>query len=389
MQKKLEINLQKLRWGLIGGGEGSQIGFTHRAAAQMDANFYFDAGALDINPKEAIIFGKKLGLSDQKSYGSWQEMLEKEKILNTNDRLDLVTVATPNSTHFEITKSFLLEGFNVLCEKPITITVEEAKELEKISKDTGKICAVNYGYSGYPLVRQMRSMVLNGDLGDIRVVFAEFAGGFMADSSDEENPRVKWRFSAKHAGMAAISIDCGIHAINMACFVTDKKVIKVSSDFFSGIKSRELEDDNLTSFRMEGDIAGRLWTSGLAIGRTHGLTLQVFGSKGGLSWKQEQPNQLFWTPLNEYSRIIERGHENLYESAKRSNKITIGHPEGMIAAFSNIYKDLFDVISARKVNDTPNKLALTYPSVKDGCHSLEIVRAMKRSVSSDGCWTKV
>ena len=153
--------------------------------------------------------------------------------------------------------------------------------------------------------------------------------------------------------MAAITIDCGIHALNMACFVTDKKIVKVSSDFFSGIKSRELEDDNLSSFRMENDVAGRLWTSGLAIGRTHGLTLQVFGSKGGLSWKQEQPNQLFWTPINDSTRIIERGHPNLYPSAKRINKITIGHPEGMIAAFSNIYKDLFENICLLYTSPSP------------------------------------
>ena len=269
------------------------------------------------------------------------------------------------------------------------MTVEQAQELVKLSKDMGKICAVNYGYTGYPLVRQMRSMIMNGDLGDIRLVFAEFAGGFMADESDAQNPRVKWRFSAKHAGMAAITIDCGIHALNMACFVTDKKIVKVSSDFFSGIKSRELEDDNLSSFRMENDVAGRLWTSGLAIGRTHGLTLQVFGSKGGLSWKQEQPNQLFWTPINDSTRIIERGHPNLYPSAKRINKITIGHPEGMIAAFSNIYKDLFENINARKFGKNPSELSKSYPTVEDGCHSLEIVKAMKKSVSLNGSWARV
>ena len=381
--------MQKLRWGLVGGGEGSQIGFTHRAAAQLDGHFYFDAGALDIDTEKSKSFGRKLGLTDQKSYGSWEEMLEKEKKLNKEKRLDLVTVATPNSTHFEITKSFLKEDFNVLCEKPLTMTVEQAQELVKISKDMGKICAVNYGYTGYPLVRQMRSMIMNGDLGDIRIVFAEFAGGFMADESDAQNPRVKWRFSAKHAGMAAITIDCGIHALNMACFVTDKKIVKVSSDFFSGIKSRELEDDNLSSFRMENDVAGRLWTSGLAIGRTHGLTLQVFGSKGGLSWKQEQPNQLFWTPINDSTRIIERGHPNLYPSAKRINKITIGHPEGMIAAFSNIYKDLFENINARKFDKNPSELSKSYPTVEDGCHSLEIVKAMKKSVSLNGCWARV
>ena len=155
--------MQKLRWGLIGGGEGSQIGFTHRAAAQLEGNFYFDSGALDVDPIEAKKFGKKLGLSEKKSYGSWEEMLEKEKKIRTSERLDLVTVATPNSTHFEITKSFLSEGFNVLCEKPLTMTVTEAQELVKLAKAKGKICAVNYGYTGYPLVRQMRSMVLNGD----------------------------------------------------------------------------------------------------------------------------------------------------------------------------------------------------------------------------------
>ena len=379
----------KLLWGLIGGGESSQVGFAHRAAAQVDGEFNLVAGALDLDPDSAIEFGISLGLDRSRSYSSWKEMLDVEKDAAKDNRLDLVTVATPNSTHFEISKAFLEAGFHVLCEKPLTITVEEAKALVNIAESTGKICAVNYGYTGYPLVRQMRSMVLGGDLGGIRVVVAEFAGGFMADGADAENPRVKWRFSSKHSGMAAITVDCGIHALNMACFVTNKKVVEVLSDFTSGIKSRELEDDNFSAFRLESGIVGRLWTSGLAIGRTHGLTLQVFGEKGGLFWKQEQPNQLFWTPLNKPTQILERGHEDLHSSAQRANRITIGHPEGMVFAFANIYRDLAEVILARKRGRKPNNLALSYPTVQDGYHSIEVVQAMSRSAANKGCWTKV
>ena len=381
--------MDKLNWGLIGGGDGSQVGFAHRAAAQLDGNFNFVAGALDLDPDKAREFGVSLGLDNSRSYGSWQAMLDAEKTMGGEKRLNLVTVATPNSTHFEISKAFLESGFHVLCEKPLTMTVEEAKALVIIAAKSQRICAVNYGYTGYPLVRQMRSMIMAGELGRIRLVVAEFAGGFMADSADAENPRVKWRFSSKHSGMAAITVDCGIHALNMACFVTDKKVVEVSSDFASGIKSRELEDDNSSAFRLETGIIGRLWTSGLAIGRTHGLTLQVFGEKGGVYWKQEQPNQLSWPPINKSTQILERGHPDLHLSARRANRITIGHPEGMVFAFANIYRDLSDVIFSTKSGKKPDILALDYPTVEDGCHSIEIVEAMTRSVANRSCWTKV
>ena len=383
------FNLDKLNWGLIGGGDGSQVGFAHRAAAQLDGKFNFVAGALDLDPDRAREFGVTLGLESSRSYGSWQRMLVAEKAIKGKERINLVTIATPNSTHFEITKAFLESGFHVLCEKPLTMTVEEAKALVVIAKKSSKVCAVNYGYTGYPMVRQMRSMIMAGELGEIRLVVAEFAGGFMADSADAENPRVKWRFSSKQSGMAAITVDCGIHALNMACFVTNKKVVEVSSDFASGIKSRELEDDNSSAFRLETGIIGRLWTSGLAIGRTHGLTLQVFGEKGGLSWKQEQPNQLSWTPINKSTQILERGHPDLHLSARRANRITIGHPEGMVFAFANIYRDLSDVIFSTKAGKKPDILALDYPTVEDGCHSIEIVEAMTRSVANRSCWTKV
>ena len=379
--------MKKLGWGLVGGGEGSQIGFAHRAGSVMDGKFQFIAGAMDIDPHKAFEFGIAQGLDKERCYSDWQEMLEKEK--NREDRVQLVTVATPNATHHQISKAFMEAGFHVFCEKPMTMTVEEAKDLLEISKKTGQICAVNYGYTGYPMVRQMRSMVANGDLGAIRVVVAEFAGGFMADAKDDENPRVRWRFDPTQAGMAAVTVDCGIHALHMACFVTGQKVTSVSSDFGHGIKSRQLEDDNLSAFRMNQGTIGRLWTSGLAIGRTHGLTLQVFGEVGGIRWTQEQPNQMFWTPLNQPTQILERGGNYLSEAAQRANRITVGHPEGMVMAFASLYRDLGEVIIAMNEGNRPDEMACWYPNVEDGYHSIEIVQAMVESAKGGSAWVDV
>jgi predicted dehydrogenase len=211
----------------------------------------------------------------------------------------------------------------------------------------------------------------------------------MADAAAADNPRVRWRFDPKQAGIAAVTVDCGIHAQHMACFVTGQRITSVSSDFAHGIKSRELEDDALSAFRMSGDIIGRLWTSGLAIGRTHGLTLQVFGEQGGLRWTQEQPNQLYWTPLNGSTRILERGATELSAAAARANRLTVGHGEGMVPAFANIYRDLADVIASRDAGTEPDPLALDYPSAEDGLHSIEVVQAMVQSAHSGGRWIDV
>lgn len=379
--------MRTMNWGMVGGGEGSQIGFAHRAGSSLDGKFRFAAGALDVDPERGRKFAISLGVDETRAYGDWREMLKGET--SRDDRVELVTVATPNVTHFEISKAFLENGFHVLCEKPMTMTVEEARELVAVAKKANRVCGVNYGYSGYPLVRQMKAMVAEGVLGNIRLVVAEFAGGFMADAADADNPRVRWRFDPKQAGVSAISVDCGIHAMHMACFVTGQKVTKVSSDFAHGIVSRELEDDSSTAFRMDGGAVGRLWASGLAIGRTHGLTLQVFGEVGGLSWKQEQPNQLFYTPLNQPTRIIERGSAGLSPASLRAGHVTVGHAEGMVEAFANIYRDLGDVIDAMNAGREPDPLALDYPTAEDGLHSIELVHAMARSAKNGSQWTSL
>ena len=379
--------MNKLNWGLIGGGEGSQIGPAHRLGARLDDHFVLAAGALDHNPEAGRAFGLRLGIAADRAYGDWREMLAAEKV--RDDRVALVTIATPNATHFEITKAFLESGFHVLCEKPMTMTVEEGEEIVKITRATGHLCAVNYGYTGYPLVRHMRAMVARGDLGSIRLVKAEFAHGFHADAADADNPRSRWRYDPAQAGVSAVMADCGIHALHMACFVTAQNVASLSADFASCIASRQLEDDAMINFRMDKGAVGRLWTSAVAVGRMHGLTLQIFGEEGGLRWQQEQPNQLYWTPLNGRSQIIERGESGLSPEADRATRVTIGHAEGMPLAFANLYTDLAEAIRAQKENRPCDPAAHLFPTAEDGLHSVACVHAAVKSAKDNSAWTDV
>lgn len=376
--------MKKLQWGMIGGGEGSQIGPAHRLGSGLDGLFEFSAGALDHRPDAGRQYGQQLGLAADRSYGDWREMLAGESA--REDRIQLVTVATPNSTHFEITKAFLEAGFHVLCEKPMTMTVDEGEQIVKAAEQSGRICAVNYGYSGYSLVRHMRAMVARGDLGKIRLVNAEFAHGHHADAADADNPRVRWRYDPAQAGVSAQFADCGIHALHMASFVTGEEVTRLSADTVSCIASRELEDDAMVNFRMSGGTVGRLWTSSIAIGRQHGLGIQVFGEKGGLRWSQEQPNQLYWMPLNERLQIIERGEANLSPEADRTTRVTIGHAEGMPLAFANIYKDLAEAIRASDEGRAIDPAADLYPRAADGLRSMAAVVAVAESGAADGQW---
>ena len=376
--------MTRLNWGMIGGGEGSQIGPAHRLAAGLDGYFTFAAGALDHNAAAGRDFGQRLGLAAGRSYGDWREMLAGEAA--RPDRIDLVTVATPNSTHYEISKAFLEAGFNVLCEKPMTVTEAEAEDLVLTARKTGKMCAVNYGYTGYALVRHMRAMVARGDLGKIRLVVAEFAHGHHANAADADNPRVRWRYDPAQAGVSAQFADCGIHALHMASFVTGQEVAKLSSDFASCLPSRVLEDDAMVNFRMDSGTVGRLWTSSVAIGRQHGLTLQVFGETGGLRWSQEQPNQLFYMPLGQRLQVIERGEGNLSPEADRASRVTVGHAEGMPLAFGNIYRDLGESLRARAAGTTPDPAVTLFPTAEDGLRSIAAIHAAVASAAGNGTW---
>lgn len=368
--------MNKLRWGLIGGGRGSQIGPAHRLGAQADGLFSFHAGAMDQDPDAGRAYGIELGLEPDRAYGSWQEMLEGE--CGRDDRIDLVTVATPNATHFVILKAFLKAGFNVLCEKPITMTVEEGEEIVKLARASGKICAVNYCYSAYPMVREMREMVRRGDLGRIRLIVANFSHGHHADASNAENPRVRWRYDPAIAGVSGQVADCGIHALHLASFIAGDAVATLSADFASCIPSRRLEDEAMICFRTEGGIVGRLWTSAVAIGRQHGLDIQVFGESGGVRWAAEQPNQVIWTPLGQRTQVIEKGEAGLSAEAERLTRVGIAHPEGFPLAVANVYVDLATAIRGKR----PEGL----PTPEDGLRSMAAVHAAVASAKADGAW---
>ena len=377
--------MTRLNWGMIGGGEGSQIGPAHRISAAMDGLYTMAAGALDANPAKGRDFARRLGIAPDRAYGDWREMLAGER--DRPDRVDLVTVATPNSTHYEITKAFLEAGIPVLCEKPMTVTVEEAEDIAATAERTGVLCAVNYGYSGYALVRHMRAMVARGDLGKIRLVKAEHAHGFHADAADADNPRVRWRYDPAQAGISAQFADCGIHALHMASFVSGQQARELSADFVSCLPGRALEDDAMVNLRMDGGALVRLWTSSIAIGRMHGLAIQLFGEKGGLRWAQEWPNQLYWTPLNGRTQILERGGPDLSPEADRASRLTIGHAEGMALAFANIYADIAEALLARKQRRAPNPLAVNFPTAEDGLRSIAAIRAAVDSAHAGGSWT--
>ncbi len=368
--------MKKLNWGMIGGGEGSQIGPAHRLGAQADGNFTLAAGALDHDAAKGRLYAQSLGVAADRAYGDWREMLAGEQA--RADRVDLVTVATPNSTHFEITKAFLEGGFNVLCEKPMTMTVEEGEEIVKIAAKTGKTCAVNYCYSAYPMVREMREMVRTGQVGKVRLIVTNFSHGHHGDATDADNPRVRWRYDPAMAGVSGQFADCGIHALHMASFISGNQVETLSADFASTISSRTLEDDAMVNFRMSGGTVGRLWTSSVAIGRQHGFDIQVFGETGGMRWASEQPNQVYYTPVGGRTQIMEKGEGSLSDEAGRLSRVAIAHPEGFPLAVANIYVDLAATIRGESRGGLP--------TAEDGLRSMAAVHQAVASAKADGAW---
>ncbi len=369
--------MQKLNWGMIGGGKGSQIGPAHRLGAQADGHFVLAAGALDIDAAKGKAYAETLGIAPDRAYANWQEMLAGEQ--GRDDRIDLVTVATPNSTHFEITKAFLEAGFNVLCEKPMTMTIEEAEEIVRVAETSGRICAVNYCYSAYPMVREMRHMVASGDIGKVRLVVANFSHGHHGDATDADNPRVRWRYDPAMAGVSGQFADCGIHALHMASFIAGDEVETLSADFASTIASRTLEDDAMVNFRMTGGTVGRLWTSSVAIGRQHGFDIQVFGETGGLRWASEQPNQVLYTPVGGRTQIMEKGEAGLSDAAASLSRVAIAHPEGFPLAVANIYVDLAAAIRGAARD--------ALPTAPDGLRSIAAIYAAVASANANGTWT--
>ena len=379
--------MAKLNWGMIGGGEGSQIGPAHRLGALADGHFSLAAGALDHRPDVGRNYARRLGVAPDRAYGDWREMLAGER--DRPDRCDLVTVATPNATHFEISKAFLEAGFHVLCEKPMTVTVEEGEELVRIAEKTGRICAVNYCYSAYPMVRQAREMVKSGELGEIRLVQMEYPQDWLAEPIEQTGQKqAAWRTDPKQSGAGGSTGDIGTHAYNLGCFVSGLELEELAADVHTFVKGRQLDDNAHVMMRFAGGAKGLLWCSQVATGHENGLKVRVYGTKGGLEWVQADPNYLWFTPLGKPRQLITRSGAGAGPAASRVTRIPSGHPEGYLEGFATIYTEAAKAMIAKR-NGTKLDPDVIYPTVEDGVKGVAFVEACIASSKRNGAWVKV
>ncbi len=373
-----------LRYGMVGGGATSQIGDSHRVALRRDSYYQLVAGAFDIDAERGRRYGKSLGLEPERIYSDYQNMVQSES--EREDGIQVAGIMTPNSTHYEIAKYFIEAGIHLILEKPITTKTEEALDLMRLAKEKNVLCASMYGYCGYPMIRQARSMVEAGELGEVRVVQTEFAHGNCATAVEKHSEGAAWRNDPKTSGGTFIMGDVGTHALHLATFITGQQVHHVAADFQNFVKGRVLEDNAHVLLRFEEGASGYLWASGVAIGHRHGLAIRVYGSKAGISWHQERPNQLLYSPLGETPRVMELDSPELHKSAKRLLRVMAGHPEGYFEAFSNIYSDFAQVLTARLSGKNQDEVNLVYPTLEDGAHGVKFIEACVESAKKKGCW---
>jgi predicted dehydrogenase len=377
----------RIRLGMVGGGEGAFIGAVHRLAARMDDHYVLVAGALSSTPKKAQRSGKALGLAPDRIYDDFETMAKEEA--QRPDGIEAVAIVTPNDTHAPASKAFLKAGIHVICDKPLTVNLKEALSLEKAVKQSGKIFALTHNYTGYPMVRHARQMVKDSALGEIRVVQVEYPQDWLTEKlEDTGHKQAEWRNDPKRAGAGGCLGDIGTHAYNIAAFVTGLELDSLSADLTSFVKGRKLDDNVHVMLRYKGGAKGMLWASQVAPGNENNLKLRVYGTKGGLEWWQEHPNQLIWSPLNKPPQILSRGTGAANAAAARVTRIPPGHPEGYLEGFANIYTEVAAAIRAAR---SKKKLdaAVTFPTVEDGVRGIAFIEAAVKSSAKDGKWVKV
>jgi predicted dehydrogenase len=377
----------RIRLGMVGGGEGAFIGAVHRIAARLDDHYVLVAGALSSTPDKARRSGEALGLASDRIYGDFEAMAGAES--KRPDGIEAVAIVTPNDTHAPAAKAFLKAGIHVICDKPLTVNLKEALSLEKAVKQSGRIFALTHNYTGYPMVRHARAMVKAGDLGELRVVQAEYPQDWLTEKlEDTGHKQAEWRNDPKRAGAGGCLGDIGTHAFNLASFVTGLELEALSADLTSFVKGRKLDDNVHIMMRFKGGAKGMLWASQVAPGNENNLKLRVYGTKGGLEWWQEHPNQLTWSPYNKAPQILSRGTGSANAAAARVTRVPPGHPEGYLEGFANIYTEVAAAIRAarRKKKLDP---AVTFPTVEDGVRGLAFIEAAVKSSAKDGRWVKV
>lgn len=383
---------RKLRMGMIGGGKDAFIGAIHRIAANMDGLIELKAGALSVNPEIAVDSGKMLFLDPERTYTDFKVMLEKEAARPADDRLDFVTIVTPNFAHFEPAMLALDKGFNVVIEKPITFTLDEAKQLKAKVEQTGLTLLLTHTYTGYPLVKQARQMVKEGVFGKIRKVWVEYPQGWLSKMSEREgNAQAAWRTDPKRSGKSGCMGDIGTHAANLAEYISGAKIEKLCADLNILVPGRALDDDGGVLLRFDNGAAGVLQASQVAAGEENALRIRVYGEKGGLEWAQHEPNTLLVKWLDQPTQIYRAGgNYGSYQSsyAVHNTRTPGGHPEGYLEAFGNLYRNFALTLTAKLDGTQPSPEALDFPSVEDGVRGMAFIDNVVKSAQSEQKWTK-
>ena len=377
----------RVRLGMVGGGEGAFIGAVHRLAARMDDHYVFVAGALSSTPEKAKRSGQALGLAPDRIYGDFESMAKAEA--KRPDGIEAVAIVTPNHMHAPVSKAFLKAGIHVICDKPLTVNLKEALSLQKAVAQSGRIFALTHNYTGYPMVRHARAMVAAGELGQLRLVQAEYPQDWLTEKiEDTGQKQAVWRNDPKQAGAGGCLGDIGTHAYNLASFVSGLELDSLSADLTSFVKGRKLDDNVHIMMRFKGGAKGMLWASQVAPGNENNLKLRVYGTKGGLEWHQEHPNQLIWSPFNQAPRTLSRGTPSANAAAARMTRVPPGHPEGYLEGFANLYTEIATAIRAARSKKKVDA-AVTFPTVEDGVRGIAFIEAAVKSSAKDGKRVKV
>ena len=376
----------KIRLGMVGGGEGAFIGAVHRIAARLDDQYELVAGALSSTSEKARRSGQALGLAPDRVYDDYETMAKAEAA--RPDGVEAVAIVTPNNVHAGPTYAFLKARVHVICDKPLTVSLAEAKRMQAAVEASGRIFALTHNYTGYPLARCMREMARGGELGEIRLVQVEYPQDWLTGPTEKTgNKQAEWRVDPARAGGGGALGDIGTHAFNLADYVTGLEVAELCADLATFVSGRRLDDNAQVLLRYANGARGALWASQVAPGNENALRLRVYGTKGGLQWAQENPNQLFWSPLGEPARIITRGGPGSGAAAARVTRIPPGHPEGYLEGFANIYSEVARAIKAARSGAKPPPEA-SFPTIVDGVKGVAFIEAAVASSKANGAWVK-
>ncbi|SFH28105.1 Gfo/Idh/MocA family protein [Sulfitobacter dubius] len=378
--------MARIRLGMVGGGNDAFIGGVHRIASRIDDRFELVAGALSSTPEKSAASAEALGIP--RSYGSFEEMAEAEAA--REDGIDAVSIVTPNHVHAAAAKAFLAKGIHVICDKPLTSTLEDAEALAASVAEAEALFILTHNYTGYPMIRQARAMVASGDLGDIRIVQAEYPQDWLTAPMENEGVKqAEWRTDPARSGAGGSVGDIGTHAHNLACFVSGLQVESIAADLQSWGKGRKLDDNAHMMLRFAGGARGMLWSSQVAPGNENALKLRVYGEKGGLEWSQEDPNYLWFTPLGEPKRLITRNGAGASEASQSVSRIPGGHPEGYLEGFATIYNEAADAIRAVQGGASRESAMGVLPGIAEGMDGMRFINACVTSSANDAAWTKL